>query len=87
MYSSGRTEQDSSCVLQEGEFEEKVNCCVFRRTEEWKNKEREMSVREKGKGFFPRLRSKLKPFASLGRKIVGEDIRVFGPGSCSCWDR
>lgn len=41
------------------------------------NKEREMSVREKGKGFFPRLRSKLKPFASLGRKIVGEDIRVF----------
>ena len=45
------------------------------------NKEQEMLVREKKKGFFPRLCSRLKPvigpLASLGRKIVGDDIRVF----------
>lgn len=44
-------------------------------------KEQEMAVQEKKKGFFPRLRSKLKPIttplASVGRKIVGDDIRVF----------
>ncbi len=45
------------------------------------NKEQKMSVREKKKGLFPRLRSKLKPIISplarFGRKIVGDDIRVF----------
>ncbi len=41
------------------------------------NKERQMPVREKKKVIFPQLRSKLKPIASLGRRIVGDDIRVF----------
>ena len=45
------------------------------------NKEQKMSVREKKKGLFPRRRSKLKPIISplarFGRKIVGDDIRVF----------
>lgn len=40
------------------------------------NKEQQTAVREK-KPRFPRLRSKLKPVTSLGRKIVGVDMRVF----------
>lgn len=53
----------------------------FQEDKRMENKEQEMLVREKKKGFFPRLCSRLKPvigpLASLGRKIVGDDIRVF----------